>query len=32
MIKRDQPYIRQLFVGINNRHGESAALSEQPQL
>lgn len=23
MIKRDQPYIRQLFVCINNRHGES---------
>ncbi len=23
MIKRQQPYIRQLFICINNRHGES---------
>jgi len=25
MIKREQPYVRQLFVCINNRHGESVS-------
>ena len=25
MIKREQPYVRQIFVCINNRHGESVS-------
>jgi (2Fe-2S) ferredoxin len=25
MIKRNQPYVRQLYVCINNRHGESVS-------